>query len=158
MMKKTLLSIMTMAALVNSATATAAVETKNITVNAEIPHEITMKKSNGEDIKKIELVPDNNSPTTYGAKESIVIASHGQDVKINLIEDFKLVSTTESGNSFTDLTVTMDGTELATTPQKIGNKVSNIAKELTIVGKAPSTSKGGEKYTGVLKLNLEPVT
>lgn len=157
MMKKTLLSIMTMAALVSSTTATAVGETKEITVSAEIPHEITMKKSNGEDIKKIELVPDNNSSATYGATESILIGSHGQDVKVNLVEDFELTSATDSSNSFTDLKVTMDGTELATTPQKIeGSSSNNIAMQLIIVGKAPSTSKGGEKYTGVLKLNLEP--
>lgn len=53
MMKKTLLSIMTMAALVSSATATA--ETKDIIVSAEIPSVITVKKSSGGDIDSIKL-------------------------------------------------------------------------------------------------------
>ncbi|EEQ09950.1 hypothetical protein ymoll0001_36980 [Yersinia mollaretii ATCC 43969] len=156
MMKKTLLSIMTMAALVSSATATA--ETKNIIVSAEIPHVITMQKNGGGDVDRITLEPGfGNAPAdVYGASENIAIRNGGADIKVNIVGDFKLQSLTAPGErEFTELTVILGGEQLKGND---ANKIKSGNIELVIHGKKPSEAIAEEKYSGTLKLNLEPVT
>ncbi|CQD38394.1 CS1 type fimbrial major subunit [Yersinia mollaretii] len=159
MMKKTLLSIMTMAALVSSVTATA-VESmeKSIIVSAEIPHVITMQKNGGGDVDRITLEPGfGNAPAdVYGASENIAIRNGGADIKVNIVGDFKLKSLTAPGErEFTELTVILGGEQLKGND---ANKIKSGNIELMIHGKKPSEAIAEEKYSGTLKLNLEPVT
>ncbi|WP_145577528.1 CS1 type fimbrial major subunit [Yersinia mollaretii] len=156
MMKKTLLSIMTMAALVSSTTATA--ETKDIIVSAEIPHVITVQKNGGGDVDRITLEPGfGNAPAdVYGASENIAIRNGGADIKVNIVGDFKLQSLTAPGErEFTELTVILGGEQLKGND---ANKIKSGNIELVIHGKKPSEAIAEEKYSGTLKLNLEPVT
>lgn len=156
MMKKTLLSIMTMAALVSSTTATA--ETKDIIVSAEIPHVITVQKNGGGNIDLIKLEPsfEGASSDVYGASENIAIRNGGADIKVNIVGDFKLQSLTAPGErEFTELTVILGGEQLKGND---ANKIKSGNIELVIHGKKPSEAIAEEKYSGTLKLNLEPVT
>lgn len=148
MIKKTLLSIMTIAALVSSATAAVAV-TKDIHITANIPYTITVERQNGVYSAPMNLVRgfDSNNPDVYGAAEN---DSGGRGIKISVVDNFKLRSSIDQ-SEFTDLKVTLDGVNLD------GNAVDikEGTRELKIIGKAPAGVAYDDVFTGTLTLNVE---
>lgn len=154
MMKKTLLSIMTLAALVSSATATA--ETKDIIVSAEIPSVITVQKSIGGDIDSIKLASVPGSASEYEAKEKITFRNGGTSVKVGVRSDLALVSQDDVSRSFEELVVTLDGHAMSAAMLMPIAFDDSKDVELLIKGKSPAGAKVGETYAGKLELTLEP--
>lgn len=153
-MKKTLLSIMTMAVLVSSTTSTAA-ETKDIIVSAEIPSVITVQKSSGENIDSIKLASVAGSTDEYEAKENIKFYNSGESVKVKVPSEFKLVSE-DGSKEFELLAVTMGGHAMSVAMAQPIKFDDSQDVELIIKGKSPAGAKTGEIYSGTLELNIEP--
>ncbi|CNF35325.1 alpha-related fimbriae minor subunit 1 [Yersinia mollaretii] len=153
MMKKTLLSIMTMAALVSSATATA--ETKDIIVSAEIPSVITVKKSSGGDIDSIKLASVPGSTDKYEAKEKIKAHNNGEAVKVRVRSNLELTSTKYPEKKFDELSVTLGGHMLSDVIALPVELKDGADTELVITGKSPAGAETGDTYSGTLELSLE---
>ncbi|WP_145488828.1 CS1 type fimbrial major subunit [Yersinia aleksiciae] len=161
MMKKTLLSIMTVAALISSASVYSAVSNKTIQVEAEIPGMITITKADDSDIGDIiSLVPDTTNAGYYTHSEDIKISNNADghpSVNISINDDFKLNHTVDVGKTFTDLSVKLDNRTLSDTKERFNIDDVNGSVALVITGKPPIGSTEGEKYQGVLKLTIESV-
>lgn len=153
MMKKTLLSIMTIAVLVSSATAAADSITKDIIVNAEIPSILSVTGVNGVDIAPVVLEQDAiaNDGSYKGSRTLVLGSNDGDKLNVNLTEVFTL----KSGDKvFKNISVKLSDMDLSTAV--VQTDTGNA--ELVITGNTPDDAAGGEKYTGTLKINFETIT
>ncbi|AHM76247.2 CS1 type fimbrial major subunit [Yersinia hibernica] len=113
MMKKTLLSIVTMAALVSSTAVYAQPLEKNIQVEAEIHSVVSMNKADGTPLDKIKLNYDvQNNDGTYTHTENIKIKSAtANKIKVSTAENF-LLSDKNGNGGFTNHKVMLGGKEI----------------------------------------------
>ncbi|WP_145520791.1 CS1 type fimbrial major subunit [Yersinia mollaretii] len=168
MMKKTLLSIITMLILASSSAFAAHSVQKDISVEAEIAESIIMTKADGSSFNYLELgyqppQPVSNNPASAfqrprlsGSQPIKIISSQGEKVRMSLVEKLEM-SKTKGGTEIFHPYVYINNLMLGTN-RWVGFTLSN--KELTAVLKVaravPSDAKPGDKYTGVLKLVMEP--
>lgn len=156
MMKKTLLSIISMAALLSVTTTHAAPFEKNITVEAKIIAVIKLTKANGTKLDNIKLDYDytkNDGSYTNTTGIKIIVTNADPKVKIKLAEDFKLVDSTDNTKEFTDHSVTLNGDDITTGDGSFNLAAKQFAGDLTITAKQPAVAAG--TYSGTLKLVLE---
>ncbi|CNI35303.1 alpha-related fimbriae minor subunit 1 [Yersinia massiliensis] len=156
MMKKTLLSIISMAALLNVTTTHAAPLEKNITVEAEIVDVIKLTKTNGTKLDNIKLNYDytgNDGYYTNTTGVKIILTNTDSKINIKLAEDFELVSTAGGNDKFTNYSVTLDGKDITTVNNKFDMAAKQLEGNLTITAKQPAVAAG--TYSGTLKLVLE---
>lgn len=173
MMKKTLLSIITMA-IVTSSTAYAAHSVqKDIVVEAEIVEPLILTKADGSPLNSLKLLPDleytrmqssgpnrdprgSQDPIYLGVRQAVKItANQGAKVKISLAEDFDMLNT---GRKSLSPSVYIDNLKLdfgKSHKLMLDNKAQT--SELRVVGAPPRDAEAGEKYTGILKLVMESV-
>ena len=157
MMKKTLLSIMTMAALLSATSVSAAGPvSKDITVEAKITEVITLTKANNSRLDNIKLTYDvdkNDGSYTNSTDIKIMVTNSDPKVNIKLAEEFKLIDS--SGlKKFTDHSVTLGGQKITTANTNFdleGNQ--SFSGSLIINAKQPVGAVG--TYSGTLKLVLE---
>ncbi|CCQ38647.1 CS1 type fimbrial major subunit [Yersinia enterocolitica] len=162
-MKKTLLSIMTMAILA-SGSANAQPLNKDISVSAEVHSNINLDKATGGDLNSIDLKYDvNSNDGTHTFNEQIKIQATGgvNRVKVALLEDFSL----ENGNNkFTDHSISIGGKILQSPVAMLGalrpiNQFFDLANgdvtlELIMSAKEPKNAPIGV-YSGTAKLVIE---
>ncbi len=162
-MKKTLLSIMTMAILA-SGSAYAQPLNKDISVSAEVHSNVSLEKAIGGNLNNIDLKYDVNSNNgTHNFNEQIKIQATGgvNRVKVALLEDFSL----ENGNNkFTDHSISIGGKVLQSPVAMLGtlqpiNRFFDLANgevtlELIISAKEPKNAPAGV-YSGTAKLVIE---
>ncbi|CRY56020.1 MULTISPECIES: CS1 type fimbrial major subunit [Yersinia] len=158
MMKKTLLSIMAMTALVSATFASAAAGpvSKDITVEAKIVDTLTLTKSNGAKLENIKLGYDfakNDGSYTNTTGVKIILTNTDSKINIKLAEDFELVSTAGGNDKFTDYSVTLHGEDLTTADKRFDIAAKQFEGDLTITAKQPAVAAG--TYSGTLKLVLE---
>ncbi|AJJ11490.1 CS1 type fimbrial major subunit [Yersinia rohdei] len=158
-MKKTLLSIMTVAALACSTVVSAQPVNKDISVTAEVNGAITMKKSNGDALNNISLeynYTDNNGMYEYA--ENVTIASNtGAKVNIKLRSPLVLEGDASGEiKTFDDVVVRLGRIDLNEAGKTFALDASNeINGALTIKAKKPAEALSGETYTGTLQLAIE---
>ena len=156
-MKKTLLSIMTMAILA-SGSANAVPVDKDIIVEAKVVTAIKVTKDNGHVLDTVKMKYDpvqNDGNFTY--TEKIKFASiGGTKIKISLREAFEMNDTSNT-KKFTDYKIDIDGDELTHTGgvKTFGLTNQKFSGDLNINAKQPADAADGEVYNGVLKLALE---
>ncbi len=156
-MKKTLLSIMTMAILASSTAAYSNAVTKNIIVEATIPATLDMTDALGEAINTTPLKmvhdPDNDA---YTMTQPVKFKGNGDGLKVTMIEQLKLEEkATKKDFGKIDLKLGLHNLE-AGRAIELGKDDLNKDVDLVISGKAPIGAEGGETYSGTLKLTLEP--
>ncbi|ELI8099173.1 TPA: hypothetical protein PXN07_002262 [Yersinia enterocolitica] len=157
-MKKTLLSIMTMAILASGSASAAAVE-KDITVEAKIITAIKVSKDNGRALDSVKMVYDPiKNDGHFSHVEKIKLSSiGGTKIKVSLREAFEM-NDANNTKKFTDYKIDIDGEELTHTG---GTKTFVLANnkefsgDLKIQAKQPVGAVDGDVYSGVLKLALE---
>ncbi|WP_186367822.1 CS1 type fimbrial major subunit [Yersinia kristensenii] len=165
MMKKTLLSIITVATLLGSVSVYAQPLNKDIQVEAEIHSSISLSKANGSALNDIKLSYDagqNNG--TYTHSENIKIqATNAGKIKIALAEALSL----ENGTNipFTNHQVTLGGKSMLPPVLLLGNNrpinqffdlVGNeTVLELKISAQEPQGAAAGEIYSGVARFIVE---
>ncbi|CNI78272.1 CS1 type fimbrial major subunit [Yersinia bercovieri] len=158
-MKKTLLSIMTMAILASSTAAYSNAVTKDITVEATIPSLFNITSTDGTPLELATLKMGQNlagAAGDYIITHPIKLRANGDGIKITVAENLELKET-KANKVFTNIAVKLNDTPLATNnPIDIlkGNIEDNY--ELVISGKQPDNANTGEVYSGTLKLKLEP--
>lgn len=179
-MKKTLLSIVTMAILTTSISANANVMTslqsgidiaqgiqsmnqnvyfkpaltKEITVELEVPSIVKFSKSNGDELNLIKLSLD-SAMNSYKATENIRVESNGDDshVRIGLGKPFELVSNNGSKIPSSTPVVTIGDTMLIGTAMfPLTNSVLDTTLNINVNGNG---LKSAEVYTGTLNLVIE---
>ncbi|EKN5090236.1 TPA: hypothetical protein PXJ58_003806 [Yersinia enterocolitica] len=159
-MKKTLLSIMTMAILA-SGSAYAQPLNKDISVSAEVHSNISLDKATGGDLNNIDLKYDvNSNDGTHTFNEQIKIQASGgvNRIKVALLEDFTL----ENGNNqFTNHSISIGGKILQSPVALFGpiNQFFDLANgdvtlELIMSAKEPKNAPAGV-YSGTAKLVIE---
>ncbi|ELI8043838.1 TPA: hypothetical protein PXJ37_003637 [Yersinia enterocolitica] len=158
-MKKTLLSIMTMAILA-SGSANAQPLNKDIHVSAEVHSNVSLDKAIGGDLNNIDLKYDvNSNDGTHTFNEQIKIQATGgaNRVRLALLEDFSL----ENGNNkFTDHSISIGGkilqSPVAFLPINQFFDLANgeITLELIMSAKEPQNAPAGV-YSGTAKLVIE---
>ncbi len=156
-MKKTLLSIMTMAILASGSASAAPVE-KDIAVEAEVVAAIKVSKDNGRALDSIKMAYDAvKNDGHFNHIEKIKFASiGGTKIKVSLREAFEMNNNTNT-KKFTDHKIDIDGQELTFGG---GEKTFDLANkefsgDLEIQAKQPADAVDGEVYSGVLKLAVE---
>ncbi|HEO0715535.1 TPA: hypothetical protein U5E38_000033 [Yersinia enterocolitica] len=156
-MKKTLLSIMTMAILASGSASAAPVE-KDIAVEAEVVAAIKVSKDNGRALDSIKMTYDAvKNDGHFNHIEKIKFASiGGTKIKVSLREAFEMNNNANT-KKFTDHKIDIDGQELI---YGAGEETFNLANrefsgDLKIQAKQPADAVDGEIYSGVLKLALE---
>ncbi|CFQ49645.1 CS1 type fimbrial major subunit [Yersinia aleksiciae] len=160
MMKKTLLSIMTVAALISSASVYSQTVDKNIQVEAEIPGMITITKSGGGVIPTLKLLPVENGAKKYTVSEDIQIVNNFNNdtkVKISINGDFALTESVDKVKVFSGLEVKLKDTILTNAGNEFLLADVNNSVKLAITGESPDNVLSEERYTGELKLTVESV-
>ncbi|CNH25141.1 CS1 type fimbrial major subunit [Yersinia pekkanenii] len=163
-MKKTLLSIITMAVF-SSSSAYAQPLNKDIHVETEIHSKVSLSKANDSELNNITLSYDtNNNDGTHTHQENIKIKASGANkVKIALLEDFSLKN--GKNDTFTHHLITIDGKQLQSPVNILGGArqlnqffdlINNEAiLELKISAKEPQGAVAGEIYSGIAKFVIE---
>ncbi|AKF40010.1 TPA: pilus assembly protein [Yersinia enterocolitica] len=157
-MKKTLLSIMTMAALASSTVVCAVPMHKDIPITAEIHSSISVTKNGGDQLNNIELAYDSiANDGTFEYTEDITIQSNsGSKVRIKLREPLTIENDQGALKGFDDIIVRIGGTELATVDKTfLLNGHNQTNNKLVIRAKKPGDAVSGEIYTGTLALAIE---
>lgn len=159
MMKKTLLSIITVAVLASSTIVCAQPFNKDIPVTAEINGSISMTKGNGDALNDIALDYDHASNDgTYEYMENVTIASNtGAKVNIKLRNPLVLEGDSSGEvKTFNDVVVQLGRSQLngAGTSFVLGAH-NELNQALTIRAKKPAEALSGETYTGTLQLTIE---
>lgn len=174
MIKKTLLSIMTIAALANSATAAVGANleadavTKEILVIASIerfkhaisvtwPSDNTTLLGGGYDHSSmLFLKRDTNDTQRYKAVVENIKLNYngGNKLNVNLLSPFELKHSDNELSNLSDIKVTLGGKELSTTA--VG--VSTGSTSLEIDARAPTDAVEGDEFKGRLRLNFEAPT
>ncbi|CQD38395.1 alpha-related fimbriae minor subunit 1 [Yersinia mollaretii] len=166
MMKKTLLSIITMA-IVTSNTAYAAHSVqKDIVVEAEIAEPLILTKADGSPLNslKLDYLPEQGdassefyfeSPAALKVRQSIKItANKDARVKLSLAENFYMVGTNgENDRLYPDIFINEN--MLQGVDYDYEFTPDNRVQELRLEAEVPEDAKPGDKYTGVLKLVME---
>ncbi|CNK28482.1 CS1 type fimbrial major subunit [Yersinia aldovae] len=158
-MKKTLLSIVTMAILASSSVYAASVN-KDIDVEVEVLSSVKMTSPTGVEIKQLKLDYDTTlGDGNYNISQPIEISSiNGYNkVKLRLAEEFKLEESSGTGKEFTAVGVMVGGLAIDHTTDQTINLANGKANQvLTVAGKASVDALDGEVYTGTVKLVMEP--
>ncbi|MGE4801164.1 CS1 type fimbrial major subunit [Yersinia hibernica] len=158
-MKKTLLSIVTMAALVSSAAVYAQALEKNIQVEAEVHSVVSMNKADGTPIDKIKLNYDvQNNDGTYTHTENIKIKSAtANKVNISMPDTFELKDK-DGNHEFTDHKVTLGGKDMKPSLKAVSFDLDTASNDtdldLVISAKQPDSAPAGI-YSGIVKLVIE---
>ncbi|CFQ40235.1 alpha-related fimbriae minor subunit 1 [Yersinia bercovieri] len=158
-MKKTLLSIMTMAILASSTAAYSNAVTKDIIVEATIPSLFNITSSNGAPLEQSTLKMKQDPAGVVGdyiITYPIKLRANGDGMKITVTENFELKDTNVN-KAFTNIAVKLNDVPLVTN-NHIEILKGNIGDdhELVISGTQPDGAESGEVYQGTLKLKLEP--
>lgn len=160
-MKKTVTAIITMATLASTAVYANPTE-RDIRVEAEIVSLMDITKADDSKINKIKLVYDtfeNNGTYSHAEMVKIKTRKHaGDNLKMSLVAPVVL-SEPDNNKEFTDVEVSFGGQKLvetANTHQLIAFAGSELSAELKVTAKEPHDAVGGEKYSGVIQLRLEP--
>ncbi|MGP6381165.1 CS1 type fimbrial major subunit [Yersinia bercovieri] len=160
MMKKTLLSIMTMAILASSTVAYSNPVTKDIKVEATIPTLFSMSDNQGTAIEAtppLRMVHDADKGV-YTITKVVKLNGNGGDLKVSMTKELELIEL-KSGRKFTHIELKLDSAELKFgVPMKFEKGKFNQDVNLVISGKEPVGAVGGETYSGTLKLTLEAHT
>ncbi|AJJ64126.1 CS1 type fimbrial major subunit [Yersinia aldovae] len=158
-MKKTLLSIVTMAILASSSVYAASVN-KDIDVEVEVLSSVKMTSPTGVEIKQLKLDYDTAlGDGNYNISQPIEISSiNGYNkVKLRLAEEFKLEESNGTGKEFTKVGVMVGGLTIDhTTDQTINLANGKTNQILTVAGKASVDALDGEVYAGTVRLVMEP--
>lgn len=159
MMKKTLLSIMTVVALASSTISYAQPFEKDIPVTAEINGSISMTKDTGAALNDITLDYDHTKNNgSYEYTENITIESNtGSKVNIKLRNPLVLEADTNGPvKVFDDVVVKLGSAELNGAGVNFNLSAHNqLNRALTIKAKKPATALSGEIYIGTLQLTIE---
>ncbi|MBS0056188.1 CS1 type fimbrial major subunit [Yersinia sp. Marseille-Q3913] len=158
MMKKTLLSIMTMAILASSTAAYSNAVTKDITVEATIPASFSMSDDAGKAIESapLKMTPDADNKGSYIITKPVRFTGNGKGLTITMNKEFKLVESTGAIKEFTDIELKLDSQDLTLRNQvKLGQDKLGQSVNLVISGKEPDHAMEGETYSGTLQLKLE---
>ncbi|WP_038910007.1 CS1 type fimbrial major subunit [Yersinia pestis] len=161
MMKKTVIAIITMATLTSTAAYANTIE-KDIRVEAEIISLMDVKRADDSNINKIKLTYDTvTNDGTYSHSEAIKVKARkqlGDKLKVSLAAPV-ILSEPNNNKEFTHVEVLLDGKKLlepADTRDLIAFHGSELNAELKVSAKEPNNAVGGEKYSGVIQLRLEP--
>ncbi|AJJ23366.1 CS1 type fimbrial major subunit [Yersinia enterocolitica] len=155
-MKKTLLSIVTIAILASSSANAAPVE-KDIAIEAKIVSAIKLTKNSGRALDAIKMTYDpvkNDGHFTH--TEQIKFTSlGGTKIKVSLREAFAMLNS--NNKTFTDYKVNIEGKELknGSAAEFFDLTNTDFSGSLNISAKQPIDAVDGEIYTGVLKLSIE---
>ncbi|CQD38397.1 hypothetical protein [Yersinia mollaretii] len=174
MMKKTLLSIITMAIVTSSSAYAAHSVQKDISIEVEIAESliITMNKADGTPFNSLNLTLDHNyfgtgyvhSDSSFSAAPSYLVAT--QPVKITALQDTKVeISLAEEfvmhhakgEDKRLYPNVHIDDEELSLLSGSeiiLKNKEKDVTLEVVV---QDSGTQPGDKYTGILKLVMEYV-
>ena len=156
-MKKTLLSVITMAILVSGSANAEPVE-KDIAVEAKIVTAIKVSKDNGRTLDSIKMAYDTiKNDGHFSHSEKIKFASvGGTKIKVSLREAFEMNDTSNT-KKFTDYKIDIDGQELkhASGEQFFDLVNKEYSGDLNIQAKQPKNAADGEVYNGVLKFAIE---
>ncbi|HGH0374389.1 TPA: CS1 type fimbrial major subunit [Yersinia enterocolitica] len=159
-MKKTLLSIMTMAILASGSASAA--KTMTIDVTAEIPVQLTLTKADDTPVGVAKLKTFAN-PGEYDYKEKIKISGNGagKNFNVKMVTPLSLVHDIDKSIEFEINTVNLGAHALQagklTTQTRSYSKAagSNAAElELNIIANAPLTQNTGT-YSGTVSLEIE---
>ncbi|EEQ09951.1 hypothetical protein ymoll0001_36990 [Yersinia mollaretii ATCC 43969] len=166
MMKKTLLSIITMAIVTSNTAYAAHFVQKDIVVEAEIVEPLILTKADGSTFNNIQLEykPEKwngigshlvFSPAKLTVKQPIkIIANQGARVKLSLAENFYMAGANgENDRLYPD--VFIDDNMLQGVDDDYEFTPDNRVQELRLETEVPDNAKSGDKYTGVLKLLME---
>ncbi|OVZ86701.1 hypothetical protein CBW58_21605 [Yersinia frederiksenii] len=158
-MKKTLLSIITMAALVGSMAAYAAPIEKDIPVSATINGEIIILNSEGAPFGNDTLeLKYNSADKEHTFEERISIESNtGDSINITYKDGLILQEKTSGDNKeFKSVTVKLAGKTLTVDQaQKFDLAANKFEDTLNITAEQPDNAKENEVYSGTLKLSIE---
>ncbi|MGT3206064.1 CS1 type fimbrial major subunit [Yersinia enterocolitica] len=156
-MKKTLLSIMTMAILASGSASAAPVE-KDIAVEAKVVTAIKVSKDNGRALDSIKMTYDAvKNDGHFENIEKIKFASiGGTKIKVSLREAFEMNDNSNT-KKFTDYKIDIGGEELIYGGAEKSFDLVNqeFSGDLKIQAKQPADAVDGEVYNGVLKLAVE---
>ncbi|QHB34563.1 pilus assembly protein [Yersinia canariae] len=158
-MKKTLLSIITVAVLASSTIVHAQPLDRDIPVTAEINGSISMTKINGDAFNNIAMEYDHaKNDGTYEYIEPIKITSN-TGTKVNIKLRNPLVLEGDSGGAvktFDDVVVRLGQSQLGVGGVNFSLDNNNeMNRALTIRAKKPADALSGETYTGTLQLTIE---
>ncbi|CNG72053.1 CS1 type fimbrial major subunit [Yersinia enterocolitica] len=160
-MKKTLLSIMTMAILA-SGIANADTKQIDITVTAEVPAKINLTKIDGNELNKVDLIPT-QVLGRHEHKETISLSGNSAKIKVNLAKSFTLTHSTEKNVTFKTHEVVLGGLPLQggllgkiAIDQTYALTANKADLELVISADEPTSHKSGI-YSGTLELQIEEV-
>ncbi|WP_019080162.1 CS1 type fimbrial major subunit [Yersinia enterocolitica] len=155
-MKKTLLSIMTMAILA-SGIANADTKQIDITVTAEVPAKINLTKIDGIDLIPTQVLG------RHEHKETISLSGNSAKIKVNLAKSFTLTHSTEKNVTFKTHEVVLGGLPLQggllgkiAIDQTYALTANKADLELVISADEPTSHKSGI-YSGTLELQIEEV-
>ncbi|WP_145509066.1 CS1 type fimbrial major subunit [Yersinia alsatica] len=155
-MKKTLLSIITMATLVGSMAAYSAPMEKEITVSATINGVMDLTDENGKGIDALNLEYD-----AIGKKHSLTLpikitSNTGNKVNVIVKEELVLAEKDNTDKVFSGVEVKL-GDEVLSVNKAQDFSLTSTAFEtdLSITAEQPSDAVSGEFYTGALKLSIE---
>ncbi|MDN0119110.1 CS1 type fimbrial major subunit [Yersinia frederiksenii] len=158
-MKKTLLSIITMATLVGSMAAYADPLEKEIPVSATINGEIIISSNGGAPFGNDTLELEYNSADKKHTFEELISIESNTGDYINVTyKDGLTLQESISGNSkeFKNVTVKLAGQKLIIDKAEKFNLISNkLENKLNITAEQPDDAKENEIYSGTLKLSIE---
>ncbi|MEY4921588.1 MAG: hypothetical protein RLY17_305 [Pseudomonadota bacterium] len=158
-MKKTLISIITLAALASSSVYAKSVE-QDIQVSAEILSTVKMSDPAGGALAPLKLDYDTAlADGTYNLSKPIQISSINgyKKVKLTLAEEFKLVETNGTAKEFARAAVMIDHMPIGHNSSHTVDLNNGTAdKVITIAAKANQDALDGEVYAGTVKLVMEP--
>ncbi|HDL7751087.1 TPA: fimbrial assembly protein [Yersinia enterocolitica] len=158
-MKKTLLSMMTMAILASgSAYAVTTVE-QEIIVEAEIAPLISLTKSSGTPLSQTNKldydIATNNGIHSLTLPIKIAVNDNTSKVNVRLVKEFTLEHVS-NGKLFSDSKVFLDGRELSHVNDRIYNLAAfELNADLKISAKQPAGAVGGEQYSGIAHIMIE---
>jgi hypothetical protein len=159
-MKKTLISIITLAALASSGVYAKSAEQK-IEVEAEILSTVEVKDAGtGGALGKLTMGYDTAlGDGNYNLSKPIQISSINgyKKVKLTLAKEFELVENNGTGKKFDNAGVMMDGIVIDQNSSHTVDLNNGIAdKVIVIAGKANQDALDGEVYAGTVNLVMEP--
>ncbi|WP_174848160.1 CS1 type fimbrial major subunit [Yersinia artesiana] len=157
-MKKTLLSMMTMAIL---ASGSANAVDMDINVTAEIPHKVNMiPQSAGVDLSNAKLAADPNDDSKYMYTQAVTLKGNGnKSVNVRAKNALQLRHNTDNQSTLPINVVTLGGENIQTGASitaggqdfVLTNGTTDIVLKI-VADKSPSTTTG--TYEGVLALEL----
>lgn len=169
MMKKILLSIITMAIVASNSAYAANSTQKDILVEVEISEPLILTKADGSPFNSIQLEYNSGRwngmigyharyyPAKFTAEQPIKItATQGTKIKISLAENFYM-SDIKGGNGLLSPDVFIDENILQDVDDDHEFTPDKGVQELRVEAEVLEDAKPGDKYTGVLKLVMESV-